>query len=46
MKLRQIADAEIAATRSLLSLHLVPGALRQRLYLGVCFLFNEKATSL
>jgi tetratricopeptide (TPR) repeat protein len=34
----QIADAAIAATRSSLSLNLVPGALRRRLYLGVCFL--------
>jgi tetratricopeptide (TPR) repeat protein len=38
VKSLQIADAEIAATRSLLSLDLVPGALRRRLYLGVCFL--------
>ena len=38
MKSLQIAEAEIAATRSLLSLDLVPGALRRRLYLGVCFL--------
>ena len=38
MKSLQIAEAEIAATRSLLSLDLVSGALRRRLYLGVCFL--------
>jgi tetratricopeptide (TPR) repeat protein len=38
VKSLQIAEAEIAATRSLLSLDLVSGALRRRLYLGVCFL--------
>jgi tetratricopeptide (TPR) repeat protein len=34
----QIADAAIAATRLPLTLDLVPGELRRRLYLGVCFL--------
>jgi hypothetical protein len=38
MKSLQIADAEIAATHSHLTVELVPGALRRRLYLGVCFL--------
>ena len=38
MKSLQIGDAEIAVTRSLLSLDLISGALRRRLYLGVCFL--------
>ena len=34
----QIADAAIAATPSSLCLDLIPGALRRRLYLGLCFL--------
>ena len=38
MKSLQIGGAEIAVTRSLLSLDLISGALRRRLYLGVCFL--------
>ena len=38
MKSLQIGGAEIAVTRSLLSLDLVSGALRRRLNLGVCFL--------
>jgi tetratricopeptide (TPR) repeat protein len=38
VKSLQIVDAEIAVTRSLFSLDLVSGALRRRLYLGVCFL--------
>jgi tetratricopeptide (TPR) repeat protein len=38
VKSLQIGGAEIAVTRSLLSLDLISGALRRRLYLGVCFL--------
>jgi tetratricopeptide (TPR) repeat protein len=42
----QIADAAIAATRSSLSLDLVLGALRRRLYLGVCFLCIGTVTAM
>jgi tetratricopeptide (TPR) repeat protein len=42
----QIADAAMAAARSPLSLDQVPGALRRRLYLGVCFLWIGTAAAM